>query len=80
MPVRSVRTLEQLIRQVVQDCRQHDIALFLEPVSYSIDPRMEKESRGFAEIRLELIARIAERLGNLGPRCIKARVSGRRSI
>jgi len=63
--------LEQLIRQVVQACRQLDIALFLEPVSYSIDPRLEKDSRGFAEIRPQLIARIAERLGNLGPDVLK---------
>jgi tagatose 1,6-diphosphate aldolase len=63
--------LEQLVRKVVQDCRQADIALFLEPVSYSIDPYMEKESRGFAEIRPRLIARIAERLGSLGPDVLK---------
>jgi tagatose 1,6-diphosphate aldolase len=63
--------LEQLIRQISQDCRQADIALFLEPVSYSIDPRLEKESRGFAENRPKLIARIAERLGNLGPDVLK---------
>ena len=73
-------TLEQVIHQVVQDCRQLDIALFLEPVSYSIDPHMEKESRGFAETRPELIARIAERLGSLGPDVLEAGVSDRRSI
>jgi tagatose 1,6-diphosphate aldolase len=64
-------TLEALIRKVVQDCRQADITLFLEPVSYSIDPKMEKESRTFAEIRPRLIARIAERLGSLGPDVLK---------
>jgi tagatose 1,6-diphosphate aldolase len=64
-------TLDDLIRLVIQDCRQADIALFLEPVSYSINPKMEKESRGFAEIRPQVIARIAERLGNLGPDVLK---------
>jgi len=64
-------TLDDLIRTVVHDCRQADIALFLEPVSYSIDPKIEKESRGFAESRPQLIARIAERLGNLGPDVLK---------
>ncbi len=49
-----------------------DITLFLEPVSYSIDPKMEKDSRGFAEIRPQIIARIAERLGHLGTRCTEA--------
>jgi tagatose-1,6-bisphosphate aldolase len=64
-------TLEYLIRKVVQECRQADITLFLEPVSYSIDPKMEKDSRGFAEIRPQLIARTAERLGSLGPDVLK---------
>jgi tagatose-1,6-bisphosphate aldolase len=64
-------TLEQLTRNVILDCRQADIALFLEPVSYSIDPKMDKDSRGFAEIRPQVIARIAERLGSLGPDVLK---------
>lgn len=63
--------LENLILEVVHDCHLADIALFLEPVSYSIDLKMDKESRGFADTRPQLIARIAERLGKLGPDVLK---------
>ena len=63
--------LEDLICNVIQDCHVADITLYLEPVSYSIHPKMEKESQGFAEIRPQIIARIAERLGRLGPDVLK---------
>jgi len=63
--------LEALVCQVVNECRQMDIALFLEPVSYSNNPQVAKESQAFAEMRPQLIARIAERLGRLGPDVLK---------
>ena len=62
---------EALVRKVIQECHQADIALFLEPVSYSIDPSAEKDSRTFAESRPGIIAQIARRLGNLGPDVLK---------
>jgi tagatose 1,6-diphosphate aldolase len=62
---------EKLTREVIQDCRRYDIAFYLEPVSYSIDPELDKSSAGFAVGRPALIRNIASRLGALGPDVLK---------
>jgi tagatose 1,6-diphosphate aldolase len=62
---------EKLTRDVIQDCRRYDIAFYLEPISYSIDPKLDKSSKGFAVGRLELIRDIASRLGALEPDVLK---------
>lgn len=63
--------LEQLTAEVIQACRREDIALFLEPVSYSIDRQVDKKSPEFAAQRPGLIAEIARRLGSFGPEVLK---------
>jgi len=65
------RQQEDLVRQLVEDCREADILFYLEPVSYSIDPAVPAKSAGFAAQRPELITRIARRLGSLGPDVLK---------
>ena len=62
---------EMLTREVIQDCRRYDIAFYLEVVSYSIDPKLDKSSTGFAARRPRLIREIASRLGALGPDVLK---------
>jgi len=62
---------EMLTREVIQDCRRYDIAFFLEVVSYSIVPNLDKSSIGFAARRPKLIRDIASRLGTLGPDVLK---------
>ena len=62
---------ESLTREVIQDCRCYDIPLYLEVVSYSIDPKLDKNSAGFAAMRPGLIREIAARLGALGPDVLK---------
>jgi tagatose 1,6-diphosphate aldolase len=62
---------ERLTEEVVQDCRRYDIAFFLEAVSYSIDPKLDKSSAGFANRRPGLVRDIASRLGALGPDVLK---------
>lgn len=62
---------DQLTREVIQDCRRYDIAFYLEPVSYSIDPELDKSSAGFAAGRPALTRNIASRLGALGPDVLK---------
>jgi tagatose 1,6-diphosphate aldolase len=62
---------ELLVRRVANDCRRYDIAFFLEAVSYSIDPQVDKTSAHFAEERPELIRRIASRLSALEPEVLK---------
>ena len=62
---------ESLTREVIQDCRRYDIPLYLEVVSYSIDPKLDKNSADFAALRPGLIGEIAARLGALGPDVLK---------
>lgn len=62
---------EMLTQEVIQDCRRYDIAFYLEVVSYSIDPKLDKSSTGFAARRPRLICDIASRLGTLGPDVLK---------
>ena len=62
---------ESLTREVIQDCRRYEIPLYLEVVSYSIDPNLDKNSAGFAAMRPGLIGEIAARLGALGPDVLK---------
>jgi tagatose 1,6-diphosphate aldolase len=62
---------EHLVKQIIDECKQEDIAFYLEPVSYSIDPQIDKKSDKFAQERPRVIAEIARRLGELGPDVLK---------
>jgi tagatose 1,6-diphosphate aldolase len=62
---------ETLARQVIRDCQECDLALFLEAVSYSIDPQMKKSSPEFAAGLSNLLTETASRLGRLGPEVLK---------
>jgi tagatose 1,6-diphosphate aldolase len=62
---------EALTAGIIAECREADIAFYLEPVSYSIDPENDKNSAAFAADRPALIAEIARRLGALGPDVLK---------
>ena len=62
---------EELIAEVIQSCRDADLAFFLEPISFSIDPDLTKNSAGFAAQLPNLMVEIAHRLGALGPDVLK---------
>jgi tagatose 1,6-diphosphate aldolase len=62
---------ERFTSQVISACQKADIAFFLEPLSYSIDPEVDKGSPTFAAQRAAIIVDIARRLGNLGPDVLK---------
>lgn len=62
---------EQFIVEVIQSCREADLAFFLEPISYSIDPGLAKNSDGFAAQLPGIIVEIAHRLGALEPDVLK---------
>ena len=62
---------DQLTALVAQQCQEHDIAFFLEAVSYSIDPNQNKNSIDFAKERPSLITRLVERLSALAPDILK---------
>jgi tagatose 1,6-diphosphate aldolase len=63
--------LDQLVMAVIQDCQKSDIPLFLEPVTYSINPLIKKDSEQFAANRQNLVIRTAHRLGTIGPDILK---------
>lgn len=62
---------ESLCRQVAEWAAEHDLAYFLEPVLYSIDPNEAKESPAFAARRPELVVETAARLSSLGAHVLK---------
>ncbi|MFN8371263.1 MAG: tagatose 1,6-diphosphate aldolase [Anaerolineae bacterium] len=63
--------IEQVIAKVIAACHQLDIPLFLEPMSYSLDPNVAKESADFAKTRLHVVRETARRLGGLKPDVLK---------
>lgn len=65
----AASAIEGLVRQVVDDCSRHDIALFLEPLSYSLDPNQKKVSG--ADLR-RVVVETARRLVIPGVDVLKA--------
>lgn len=63
--------LEETIRRVAQECQRYDIPLFLEPMSYSLQAGVPKESAAFAETRPQVVRETARRLGGLGADVLK---------
>jgi tagatose-1,6-bisphosphate aldolase len=61
--------IETLVQQVVDDCTAHDIALFLEPLSYSLDPNQKKV---IGAERRRVVVETAQRLVIPGVDVLKA--------
>ena len=62
---------DRLIRQVIEDCARYDIALFLEPLAYAIEPGMAMDTPQFAAQRRGIVIETVRRLGALGPDVLK---------
>jgi tagatose 1,6-diphosphate aldolase len=62
---------EDLVRQVILSAHRYDIPVYLEPLIYSTDDSVEKDSADFAAKRPELVVETARRLGALGPDVLK---------
>lgn len=62
---------EMLIAEVCREVHAYDLPVFVEPVSYSLDPDMPKQSEAFAESRPEVVRETARRLSRLGPDVLK---------
>jgi tagatose-1,6-bisphosphate aldolase len=62
---------DQMISAVVTDCARYDIPLFLEPVAYSVDPKIPTNSPEFAAQRRGVVVETVRRLGELGPDVLK---------
>jgi tagatose 1,6-diphosphate aldolase len=63
--------IESAIAEVIAECRRWDIPLFLEPMSYSLDANIPKESAVFAAERPQIVKETAERLSRLEPDVLK---------
>lgn len=63
--------IESFVANVCQECRHHDIPVFVEPVSYSLDTSIRKESAEFASTRPEVVRETALRLSRLKPDILK---------
>jgi tagatose-1,6-bisphosphate aldolase len=65
----QARHQEDLVSQVAEDCLKYDLPLFVEPLSYSLDPGKKKLSS--AE-RRQIVIETARRLTPLGMDILKA--------
>jgi tagatose 1,6-diphosphate aldolase len=63
--------LDELIKQVVSDCHGLGLPVFLEPLSYSIDKNIKKESAAFAGMRSDIVVETARRLSQTGADVLK---------
>ncbi len=63
--------IESFVANVCQECRRHDIPVFVEPVSYSLDTNIRKESAEFAKTRPDVVRETALRLSKLKPDILK---------
>jgi len=65
------RKQEEFVSGLVKEASDLDIPLLLEPMSYSSDPDVSKNSQGFAKKRPQIVQKTAELLGNLGVDLLK---------
>ena len=63
--------LEGLIARVVADCHQWDLPVFLEPMSYSLDAAVSKDSAEFAAERPAVVIETARRLSRTSADVLK---------
>jgi tagatose 1,6-diphosphate aldolase len=63
--------IEGVIRQVTAECHAQDLPLFLEPLSYSMNAAIVKESAEFAPLRPTAVVETARRLSRTGVDILK---------
>lgn len=63
--------LDELIKQVVSNCHALGLPVFLEPMSYSVDKNIKKDSAAFAEMRPDITVETARRLSQTGADVLK---------
>lgn len=67
----STLAQEKLVQAIAADCRRADLPFFLEPILYSPDPAVKKDSPEFAAARPRLVVEMVRRLSRLGPDVMK---------
>jgi tagatose 1,6-diphosphate aldolase len=68
---RSAERQENYTREMIADCQRHELPLFLEPISYPLNPQTQKNSPEFAAERRRVVIESARRLGALGADVLK---------
>lgn len=63
--------IEDVLKNLADECHRYDLPLFLEPISYSLDATISKESAEFARTRPEIVRETAERLSKTGTDILK---------
>ena len=62
---------EQLVTRLLVECNRFDIPMFLEPIVYSLNPNVSKNSAEFAAERRTIMVETVRRLGALKPDVLK---------
>ena len=62
---------EQLVASLLDECSQFDIPMFLEPIIYSLNSKVSKDSAEFAADRRKIMVGTVRRLGALKPDVLK---------
>lgn len=65
----TAHEIEDLVQKVAADCAENDLPLFVEPLSYSLDPAHKKLA---PDERRRVVIETARRLAPLGPDVLKA--------
>lgn len=63
--------LEALTARVIEECHAHDLPIFLEPMSYSLDKSVSKNSAAYASTRPQVVKDTAQRMSALKPDVLK---------
>ncbi len=63
--------IEGTISGILQDCHEQDLPLFVEPMSYSLDPGVATDSEAFAETKPAVVIETARRISALGVDILK---------
>ena len=63
--------IEENVRLIADQCQQYDLPLFVEPVTYSPDSNMPKNSDAFAEQRPHILQETVQRLSQAGADILK---------
>jgi tagatose 1,6-diphosphate aldolase len=67
----SAEKQENYTRSMIADCQRYELPLFLEPISYPLNPQSQKDSPEFARERRRVVIESARRLGALGADVLK---------
>jgi tagatose 1,6-diphosphate aldolase len=63
--------IENCIRAVAAHCQKHELPLFVEPLAYSLEPNISRDSAEFAEQLPSIVSETARRLSHCGATILK---------